>query len=119
MEMRKLIVQTTREGKTIIAEVEIELVKPIEDPSVMWLPKGEYRARVLAPKSVYEKQLDGSLLPPLWYSHVFYETIKQAREYVEKSVREGFERELRKRKVVYTEEEVQQKLSEIEEVNLS
>jgi len=118
--MRKLIVQTTREGKMIITEVEIELVKAIEDASVTWLPKGEYRARVLEPKSVYEKQLDGSLLPPLWYSHVFYETAEQAREYIEKSIREGFERDLRHHKITaYTEEEVQQKLSEIQEVVLS
>jgi hypothetical protein len=118
--MRKLIVQTTREGKMIITEVEIELVKAVEDPSVMWLPKGEYRARVMKPESLHEKQEDGSLQAPIWYSHIFYETSEEVWEYIEKSIREGFERDLRHHKITaYTEEEVQQKLSEIEEVVLS
>lgn len=116
--MRKLIVQTTREGKTIVTEVEIELVKAVEDPSVMWLPEGEYKARILDPKSLYEKQIDGSLLPPLWYSHAFYEDMEEVIEYFDKALREESDRARRHHKTGYTEEEIQQKLSEIEEVKL-
>jgi len=116
--MRKFIVQTTRDGQTSIIEVEIELIQAVEDQSVMWLPKEEYKARIIAPKSLYEKQEDGSLAPPVWYSHAFCWTIYQARVYADRVVRSLFEQELRHHGTVYTEQQVQQKLSEIQEVKL-
>jgi len=119
MTHRMYTIYHSREKVTSIMEVEIEMISGMEDPSVMWLPKGEYKARVLAPGSLYDRDEDGFRTPPLWYSHAFYSTMQEARTYAERQVRQGFERGLQKQGIQYTEEEVQQKLSEIQEVKLS
>lgn len=117
--MRKFIVQTARDGQVSIIEVEIKIVEAIEDQSIMWLPIDEYRARVIMPQSLYEKQEDGSFIPPVWYSHAFYWTIYQARVYAEKAIRSLFEQEFRHYGTAYTEEQIQQKISEVQEIRLS
>lgn len=116
--MKKFIVHVERGGKISVMEVEIEVVSAVEDPSVMWLPKEEYRARVMAPKSLYEKQDDGSATPPVWYSHAFYWTVHQAWVMAETMVRSELERNLSKHKVAYTPKDLQDKLAEIQEILL-
>jgi hypothetical protein len=116
--MIKFIIHIERGGKTSIMEVEIELVTAVEDPSVKWLPEGEYKARVTTPMSLYDKQEDGSLTPPVWYSHAFSWTIHQAWARAERMLREEFQRGLVKYNRPFSEEDVQSKLAEIQEILL-
>jgi len=120
--MKKFIVKTTYEKDSIskeieihsyVMEVDLKLVPAIDDPSVMWLPSGEYKAYVIAPRSLYEKQDDGSLTPPQWYSHAFYDSEAEALLIAQKQIREIFDREMRHYRVEYTEQEIQEKLSQI------
>jgi hypothetical protein len=115
--MKKFIIQSER-NKTSIIEVEIELVTAMEDPSIKWLPEGEYKARILQPKSLYEKQEDGTLVSPLWYSHAFYCNKLDAWTKLEKMIRDGFERDKRKEDIDFTETDVQAKLGTIQEIML-
>jgi hypothetical protein len=116
--MKKFIVHTERGGKTSIIEVQIELIIAIEDPSVTWLPIDEFRARILAPKSLYEKQADGSLLPPVWYSWALAWTKYQALTWAAKIIRDDMKRALVKHDVAYTEQDVQDKINQIEVILL-
>lgn len=116
--MRKWIIYQSRDKGTSVMEVEIEMVRSAEDPSVGWLPEGEYKARIMQPKSLYEKQDDGSLTPPMWYSHAFYWNENQAWAYAERMVRDGFERDMRKLGIAYTEQQIQEKLATIKQIKL-
>ena len=116
--MKKFIIRFERGGKTSIMEVEIELITATEDPSVKWLPEDEFKARIIAPTSLYDKQEDGSLIPPIWHSHAFSWTIHQAWARAERMLREEFQRGLIKHNKVFSEEDVKAKLAEIEEILL-
>jgi hypothetical protein len=116
--MRKFILHFARDGKISIMEVELELVPAIKDPSIMWLPQGEYRARVIDPKSLHEKQLDGSLTAPVWHSHAFYSDEAQAIDVAHKAIRGIFERDMLHYKIEYTEEDFNKKISEVEVIRL-
>lgn len=111
--MRKFIIQSGR-GKTSVMEVECEIITAVEDPSVLWLEPGEYRARVVAPATLKEK--DGKA--PIWYSYNFSDDLASARKKCESFVRGEFEFNLRKYGTEFTEEEVQKVLSEVETVML-
>lgn len=100
--MRKFVIHSGRD-KTSIMEVECQMITAIEDPSVMWIPKGEYRARILKPNTFTEK--DGRSL--VWYSIAFYDTLEVAKEASATLVRSSFEFELNKHSISYTEEQVQ------------
>ena len=58
--MRKFVVHTRAlpgvksNGAPIVLEVEGELIQSLEDPSVMWLPEGEFKFRIMTPESLYE-----------------------------------------------------------------
>lgn len=116
--MRKFYIHTERGAKTSIIEVEAELITAMEDPSIQWLPEGEYRARILAPKSLYEKQEDGSLIPPVWHSWALAWTQHQAMAWVSKMVHDDMQRALEKHDVAYTEQDVQNKIDQIEVIFL-
>jgi len=105
---------------TSLVEVEIEIIQGVEDPSVMWMPKGEYKARVMSPTWLYEAKSDKdkTLVPPIWYPHAFYLTIDEARGAAEKMIRGEFEFAKRKRGIEFTEEEVLSKCAEIKEIML-
>lgn len=111
--MRKFIIHSGRD-KTAIMEVECQLITPVEDPSVMWLPKGEYRARLLKPATFVEK--DGK--PLVWHSIAFYDTLEIAKEAHAVMTRAAFEFEFKKYKTAYTEEQVQATLASTEVVML-
>jgi hypothetical protein len=111
--MRRFAVQHSR-GQTSVMEVEIEILSAMEDPTVLWLPEGEFKARVMAPTSLYDQ--DGK--PPVWYSHAIYWTIHGAWARAERDVRSAFDFNLRKYGIPYTEEDVKAKLADIQEVLL-
>jgi hypothetical protein len=116
--MKKFVVHTPRGSKSSIMEVELELITATEDPSIQWLPEGEYRARVLAPASLSEKQDDGSLQAPVWHSYMFYWNVTQAWVYAEKMIRTEMKRDMEKHHIEYTEDDVKARLAEIKEVLL-
>jgi hypothetical protein len=107
-------------GDISIVDVILEKITPMEDVSVAWLPIGQYRARVLEPKFLYEKQLDGSLAPPIWHSHSFYSVndIVVVWDKIEKIIRAELQRQFDKHGVVFTEEEVKAKLAQVKEVSV-
>lgn len=131
--MRKFIVHTrplpgcckTSDAPTVV-EVEGEVVSAIEDPSVMWLPEGEFRFRILKPESLSEfqevKQSDGSkkkvMVSPIYHSHAVYPDLSHARFVAESLVVQAFEFNKRKYGTEFTEEEIAQKCSEITEIFL-
>ncbi len=86
----------SKKGVTTLQDVEVEFITALEDPSVLWLKSGEYKVRVIKPESLYEKELDGSLTPPVWYWHAFYSCELTAREQAEKDIRHEMERTARK-----------------------
>lgn len=111
--MRKFYINSKR-GATSIMEVEIQLVTPLEDCSVLWLQPGEYKARITEPQSLLlkvEKVVEGkkevSFVPDVFCWHAFYETVEDAREVVAKNIR--FEMQTfaeSKHREVATDEEV-------------
>lgn len=118
-----------RSGDTpmTIVEVEGEYVSPVEDPSVMWLQKGEFKFRILKPEFLHEaheaKKADGSrektLVPSVYHSHSIYLTIEEARAATRNLVEGEFEFAVRKKRIEsYTEADVEGKLSEIQELML-
>lgn len=124
--MRKFTIHS-KKGKTAIMEVECEIILALEDPSVLWsLKPGEYRARILAPASFHQKVervVDGKkesvMVPDIWCSHAFYESIEEARSVCERFIRsEMVDFALRKHRAPATEEEVQAAISAVEVVML-
>jgi hypothetical protein len=110
--MKKFIVSSR--GAFVIMEVEGEYVKPLEDPSVKWLPQGEYRFRIMKPSSLHEKLPDGTTTPAIYFSFALFDTVEDAKLIAEKYIRSGFDFEIRKGRLTsYTEEEVQLELSKM------
>jgi hypothetical protein len=116
--MRKFIIHVARDGSLSVMEVEIQQVLAVEDPSVQWLPEGEYRARVIAPASLMEKRMDGPLSAPIWHSHAFYWTASQAWVQVYKMIREELQRALIKHGQPFTEEDVLVRVEQVKEIKL-
>lgn len=125
--MRKFVVHTRalpgccKTGDApIILEVEGEMVSAVEDPSVMWLPEGEYRFRILKPESLYEPSSpkDKTMIPPVYASHSIYSTAHEARAKAYALISHSFEFAERKQKVEYTQEQIEQRRSEIQEILL-
>jgi hypothetical protein len=115
----------SKKGKTSITEVECELISALEDPSVMWLNPGEYRARILKPDSFHqkvEKEVDGKkvfvMVPDVWCWHSFYDTLEQAKEVAAKLIRNEFAFQERKYRIDFTEEDVQKAIAAIDVVKL-
>lgn len=111
-----------------IVEVEGEKVSSLEDPSVMWLPEGEFRFRIAKPEFLHEpretKKADGSkekiMLPAVYHSHAIYLSLEEAREAAKKLVVGEFEFAVRKKRIEsYTTADVEGRLSEIQELKLS
>lgn len=111
-----------------IVEVEGEIVSVLEDPSVMFLPKGEFKFKISRPSFLHEmqeiKQADGSRkkinVSPVYYSHATYSTAIQARSVAERMVQEGLDFEVRKGHLAsYTDEELKVKCNDIQEILLS
>lgn len=131
--MRKFVVHTRAlpgcrkdTNAPTVLEVEGELITAIEDPSVLWLPEGEFRFRIFKPESLYEpkeivkqdKSIEKIMIPPVYHSHAVYWTATQALSRAERMVRESFEHDFRKKKIAFTEEQVREKCKEIQEILL-
>lgn len=114
--MRKFVIQS-KKGKTSITEVEVEIIQPLEDPSVMQLPSEEYRARILAPQTFYQC-IEKVLIPDVWYSHAFCDGLVDAWKKTEELIRQEFEFNKRKYGKEFTEEEVQAATNAVEVVML-
>lgn len=132
--MRKFIVytralpgcKTDSEAPTVV-EVEGELVTAMEDPSIMWLPVGEFKFRITKPEFLNEthevKQADGSRkkvqVPSVYYSHSCYATSVAARVVAVRMIQESLDFEVRKGRLTsYSNEELKAKYAEIQEVML-
>lgn len=107
-----------------ILEVEAEKVTPMQDPSVMWMPSGEFKARILKPEFLYETQeifkgsgvREKATVPSIYYSHSLYETKEAALEAATKLIVGGFQFEIRKgKRDSFSQEEVQARVAQIEE----
>lgn len=109
-----------------IVEVEGERIIALEDPSIMWLPKDEFRFRIFKPEFLYEpseiKKPDGAkikvMVPTIYCSHAIYFSFADAKIASEKLVRKSFEFSKIKYKIDFTEEEVQAKISTIKTIML-
>ena len=131
--MRKFVVHTrplpgcckTGDLPTIL-EVEGEMITATEDPSVLWLPEGEFRFRILKPEVLYEpkeivhadKTREKITVPPVYYSHSVFWTTHQAMAKAIHLVRQQFEYAKRKDGTEFTEEQVSEKVKEIQEILL-
>jgi len=132
--MRKFVVHTrplpgcckTGDVPTIV-EVEGEIISPMEDPSVMWLPLGEFLYRIMLPEALFEpkeaKQSDGSkkkvMVPVVYHSHAIYHSLAEAQESAKKMIKSGLDFEVRKgRLAAYTDEELEAKCAEIQTIML-
>lgn len=131
--MKKFVVHTrpisgcskTSTAPTVV-EVEGEMIQGVEDPSVLWLPEGEFRFRITKPDFLYEPQEikgpDGVkvkiTVPPVYHSHSVYWTVDQAHSVAERLARADFEFALRKYDTPFTDEDVKVKFSEITEILL-
>lgn len=102
--MKKFYVQYDK-GKPSILEVEIEMLTALEDISVSFLPAGEYKARVLNPKSFYEKE-GAKLVPPIYHSHAFLDSIEDAKIQAKRGILCFLERNFIKNKIDFSKEEV-------------
>lgn len=89
--MKKFVVHSIK-GVTSIMEVECRVVTALQDPSVMFIPAGEYKAEILNPVALYEKQSDGSLRSPVYYSHSLHETVEAAMVAAKKGLEESYRR---------------------------
>jgi len=122
--MRKFIIQS-KKGKTSIIEVEVEIISSLEDPSVLWLKAGEWRARILQPTSFHqriEKVVDGKkevvMQPDVWCWHSFSDSIEEAQRKAEDLIVQSFEFDLRKYGKSFTDEDVATAKLTIEIVSL-
>ena len=105
-------------GKPTIYEIEVEIVTPLQDPSVGWLPLNEYRVRVLAPTLFHEKNSSGTLIPTILYSHSLFDSEENAVSWfkacLESTMKERAERHDEK----FSEEALKSKLDEITVIKL-
>jgi hypothetical protein len=105
-----------------VIEVECQLITAMEDPSVMWLPVGEFKARILGPQFLLDQEAKaGGVIEytcPIYCSHALFWTINQARAAAERMIRSEFERAQRKQGISFTEEEVRDKFAQIKEIML-
>ena len=109
--MRMFIVQPHQSSFAVV-EVDIEPIKGIEDPSVMWLPPYEYKARVVKQAMQYARPDD------IWYSHCFYPYQRQALLQARHLIRETFEFNKRKHGAAYSESDVLARYAQIKELSL-
>lgn len=133
--MRKFVVHTRavpgcRKGDAdapTILEVEGEMIAAMEDPSIMWLPVGEFRFRILKPEFLHEpketKLEDGSkkkiMVPTVYHSHAIYHELDGAKAAAKEMIKSGLEFEVRKGRLAsYSEEELEAKCAEVQILEL-
>lgn len=110
--MKKFIIH-----RNSIMEVECTKLTPAEDPSISFLPSGEYKARIDAPTTLHEK-IDTKLVKPIWFSFAFFDTIEAAQKNAEADIRVSLERNKKKSGTDFTEADIQKQLAEIKIITL-
>lgn len=110
--MRKFAIQSKR-GEMTIYELDVEVLTALQDPSIMFLKEGEYRARILKPESFHmkiEKTVDGkkevTYVPDVWCWHSLYDTYNDALQAASKLIEQEFAFNLRKYGTAYTDVDV-------------
>jgi hypothetical protein len=128
--MRKFIVSTRTvpgcqseiDAPTIV-EVEGEQIAAVEDPSVRWLPTGEFRFRILQPTFLYDpRDVPGHkgkvMVAPVYYSHAIFSSVEEAKVHARRLITASLEFAWRKQKTEYTQVQIEETLSRIQEVML-
>jgi len=118
--MRKYVIHTRtipgrpkEESPCYLIEVEGEIITALEDPSVLFLPNGEFRFKIISPKFLHD-----SYGPPTYHSHSVYANVDLARAEAERLMFQELEFARRKYKTEYSQEDLENKISKIEEIPL-
>lgn len=80
--MKKYIVHSNK-LETKVVEIEGEIVSAVEDPSIMWLPAGEYKFKITSPEFLLDKKNHGKnevFVPVIWHSFCIFNSIDEATE---------------------------------------
>ena len=110
--MKKFVIQS-KSGQFSIQEVDVEVISTTEDPSVAWLPAGEFKARIMRPTSFHMKverlvnnKREMVDVPEVWYSFAFLNSLEEAKATCAELIREEFDFKKRKHKIDFTEQDV-------------
>lgn len=122
--MRKFVIHSKKD-KSVIFEVEVEIISAMEDLSVTWLPAGEYKARIIKPdlfhsrveKTIGDKK-EFVLEPAVWYQFAFYDSLELAQIKCAELIRKDFEFNQRKHQTSFSEEDVLNAIATIEVISL-
>ena len=115
--MRKFVIHFIKETTTII-EVECEKISGLEDPSVLWLPSGEFKVKISAPKSILNKETNGTYSAISYYNHGIYDSYEEALKATEFLIRKSFELNAVKHNSSFSEEDIQAKLLTVQTIKL-
>lgn len=113
----KYIINANR-GKVSIIETSCEKINSLDPMYSYCLKEGEYKVRVLEPAILFEKKPNGTMVPPIYMSYFLFDTLEDAMAQAEKDTRAEFVRNLRKKQIAFTEEDVQAKLLTIKTIKL-
>lgn len=105
-------------GKISIVEVKCEKVLSIDNAYSYNLKEGEYKVRILAPASMFDKKPNGVMVPSIQCNYFLFDSLEAAQAKAEKDIRSSFERELRKKGTAFTEEEVSAKIAAVQALRL-
>lgn len=100
-------------GKPTVYELKAEKVTPLQDPSVKWLPEGEYKVNVLAPISLYEKDVKGKDVPVVFYSHALFDTEAAAVAWHKQSLESTMKERAERHGEEFSKEALKAKIAEI------
>lgn len=114
--MKKFVIHGLK-SKTSIIEVECTKLTSMDTPSIGWLPKDEYKARIDAPTSLFDK-IDNKLEKPIWHSFVFFDTLEEAKIKASADIKIMLERNESKTGTSFTEEDVKKQLADIQIITL-
>src|SRR5574338_245990 len=102
----RMFVVYTRKNETSIVEAECYVLSAMNDPSVVSLPQGEFRALVTAPELLFEKKVDKSIGPAIYHSHSLFRDYNDALKEAQSLIEKEFAFKLRKYKTPYTDVDV-------------
>jgi hypothetical protein len=116
--MKKFVI-FSQKGRHAVVEVECEVVSSMEDPSVMWLPTGEYRVKIFKPDMLLEKKPDGSLAPSIYMSWALFPSEEVALAQAKIDIERGMLRQASKaHESPPTEEQIAEAKSKVESILL-
>jgi hypothetical protein len=109
-----------------IVEVEGEVVAIQDDCTILWLPKNEYKFRILKPDFLREpreiiksdKTKEKVMSPPIYYSHSVFDTKEAARLKAIMFITHDVEMIVRKTATPFDAKSLQEKLDAVQEILL-